>query len=194
MLCSETIEGILTAHHAGESNRFIALQFGVSSTTVHRVANGWRPKVWQPRQFRATLMATAHSEDRFRTRVAAEAAAVALYNDLSIRDIARELDTTAAFVQTAAAKAGLPPRPVADTPGRSSSAQCRTNNGSAFRKLTAAQVVDLRESYAAGIPTKALAERYRVAQRTVCTIAFGGTYKWVPGALPPEMKRQGRRG
>ena len=55
----------------------------------------------------------------FRSRAEAEAAAVALYPTLAIRDIARDLDTTVAFVQLAAAKAGLPPRPVSMTPGQS---------------------------------------------------------------------------
>jgi hypothetical protein len=139
----------------------------------------------------------AAAEKRNNARAALHAAAVALYDQMATRDIARELDTSVAVVQLAIAKAGLPSRPVSQTPGcpyANNQGWKATRMGATFRKLTPEQVVELREGYAAGIPTKVMGERYGVAVRTVCTIAFGGTYKWVPGALPPEMKRAGRRG
>jgi hypothetical protein len=37
---------------------------------------------------------------------------------MSIRDIARDLDTSVPFVRHAAEKAGFPPRPVSLTPGQ----------------------------------------------------------------------------
>jgi hypothetical protein len=47
----------------------------------------------------------------------AEALAVAMWETMSIRDIARELDTSIPFVQRAGKNAGIPSRPVSWTPG-----------------------------------------------------------------------------
>lgn len=100
----------------GESGASIAYRLGVSARHVYRIAHGATPgeRVKQPFGVRDRLRAAA--EDRFRSRQQAEAEAVALAPTMSIRDIARELDTSVPFVQTAFAKAGIPSRPIAATP------------------------------------------------------------------------------
>ena len=54
---------------------------------------------------------------RLADRAAAETAAVALYPSMSTRDIARNMGVTINFVEHAAKKAGLTPRPAAMVPG-----------------------------------------------------------------------------
>jgi hypothetical protein len=101
---------------------------------------------------------------------------------MSIRDIARDLDTSVPFVRHAAEKAGFPPRPVAMTPGDE-----RTARRAGGRKLTEAQVAELRADFAAGETAKAVGARYGIHRRTASQAAYGEHYAWVPGALPHPL-------
>jgi hypothetical protein len=63
------------------------------------------------------IRVTEGVEAMFRTQAAAYAEVERLWPVMSVRDIARELDTSVPFVQLAAEKAGLPSRAIAMTPG-----------------------------------------------------------------------------
>jgi hypothetical protein len=109
------IADVLALSGAGKSQVAIGRQLGCSARLVNRIACGWRPM--PVRTFKAPDLRRAYAEDRFRTRAQAEARVIEMWPRMSIRDIARELDTSVPFVQTAAAKAGLASRPIAYVPG-----------------------------------------------------------------------------
>lgn len=61
-------------------------------------------------------------------------------------------------------------------------------------RLTEEIVLECRQRYAAGESQGTLAAEFGVSQGSLCLAISGKTWAWLPGAVPVDSKRHGRKG